>query len=245
VPVASELLTTWEMGQSAGLARRALLLHALVHPSADADQLLGVPIGVRDAELFTMRKALFGPQMEVRLRCAGCEEEIEFELNTDEIAEADPAQRDPVQIEVADWVVLFRLPTAGDLAAATTTAGSGTAAQARRTLLARCVLEATRAGEPASADDLPELVQREVADAAGRADPCADVRLDAPCPECGHHTKAELDIVSFLWSELDAWARGVLLDVHLLASSYGWSEPEVLALSPHRRRYYLELAGHV
>ena len=44
---------------------------------------------------------------------------------------------------------------------------------------------------------------------------------------------------------LDAWARATLLDVHLLATAYGWSEPEVLALSALRRRYYLELSGHV
>ena len=267
MPVASELLATWEMGQSAGDARRALLLHALARPSADPDQLLGVPVGERDAELFAMRKALFGPRMEVRLSCAGCAEEIEFALDTDEISAVGPARRDPIRVEVEEWEVLFRLPTPADLTAAAATAasdgasdgasdadadGEGAAdvggravAAARRTLLSRCVVEATRAGRPAAAGELPEPVQRAVAAAAERADPGADVRLDAPCPECGHHTKVELDIVSFLWSELDAWARGVLLDVHLLAISYGWTEPDVLALSPLRRRYYLELAGHV
>jgi hypothetical protein len=251
VPVASELLAAWEMGQSTGDARRALLLHALARPSADPDQLLAVPVGERDIELFAMRKALFGARMEVRLSCAGCGEEIEFALDTDEIAatrpEAGPARRDPdpIRVQKGDWEVSFRLPTPGDLAAAGAAGGStGTALAARRMLLSRCVVEATRAGRPAAADELPEHVQREVAAAAERADPGADVRLDAPCPDCGHHTRAELDIVSFLWSELDTWVRGVLLDVHLLASSYGWTEPEVLALTPLRRRYYLELAGH-
>jgi hypothetical protein len=77
-----------------------------------------------------------------------------------------------------------------------------------------------------------------------QADPDADLQLDAPCPACGHHTSAVVDAASFLWAELDAWARGTLVEVHLLASTYGWTEPEVLSLSPRRRRHYLELAGH-
>ena len=88
-------------------------------------------------------------------------------------------------------------------------------------------------------------VQRRIAEAVEAADPGADLTLDVACPECGGATRAELDIASYLWTELDAWARDVLLDVHLLATAYGWSEPEILALSPTRRRYYLELCADV
>jgi hypothetical protein len=111
-------------------------------------------------------------------------------------------------------------------------------------LLRRCVLDATRDGAPADAADLPDGVQARITEVCAEADPRADVRLDLPCPGCGHRTKALLDIAAALWAELDGWARGILLDVHLLASAYGWTEPDVLALSPLRRRYYLELAGH-
>ncbi|MDF3150290.1 hypothetical protein PBV88_56420, partial [Streptomyces sp. T21Q-yed] len=88
-------------------------------------------------------------------------------------------------------------------------------------------------------------VQRRIAEAVEAADPGADVTLNIACAECGEATRAELDIASYLWTELDAWARDLLLDVHLLATSYGWSEPEILALSPLRRRYYLELCADV
>jgi hypothetical protein len=103
---------------------------------------------------------------------------------------------------------------------------------------------ATRAGRPVAADQLPPEVQARVAQASSEADPRADIQLNLSCPECAARTRAVLDVGSALWLELDAWARGTLLDVYLLASSFGWSEPEVLALSPLRRRYYLELAGH-
>ena len=52
-----------------------------------------------------------------------------------------------------------------------------------------------------------------------------------------------LDIGSFVWHELTAWAQRAMDDVHVLARAYGWSESEVLALSAWRRQRYVELAG--
>jgi hypothetical protein len=75
------------------------------------------------------------------------------------------------------------------------------------------------------------------------ADPQADVQLDLSCPACRHRWLAVFDIVSFLWSEIDASARRTLQDVHRLATAYGWREPDILALTPWRRQVYLEMAG--
>ena len=75
------------------------------------------------------------------------------------------------------------------------------------------------------------------------ADPQADVRLAVTCPSCGTGWEVPFDAGSFLWSEVEAWARRTLLEVHQLAAAYGWSEAEVLALGPRRRQAYLELVG--
>lgn len=96
------------------------------------------------------------------------------------------------------------------------------------------VLAAGRDGHTADATALPASVQDPLASAAAEADPHADLRFDAPCPDYGHRATAVLDIASTLWAELDTWARGTLPDVHLLATSYGWSEPEILAWTPLR-----------
>jgi hypothetical protein len=48
------------------------------------------------------------------------------------------------------------------------------------------------------------------------------------------------DVGSFVWTEFSVWAQKRLEEVHLLASAYGWSEAEILELSPVRRRYYVE-----
>lgn len=144
-----------------------------------------------------------------------------------------------VRVRQGGWDVEFRLPGVADLAVA------ARAVDPRGALLARCLVSAVHDGVAVAAGDLPGPVQRRIADAVEAADPGADLALNVACPECGAATRAELDIASYLWTELDAWARDVLLDVHLLATAYGWSEPEILALSPLRRRYYLELCADV
>ncbi len=267
MPEAAELLATWEAGvglggQGDGQARRAQLLHALTRPHAEVAELLDVPLGERDTELYALRRRLFGERLDVRVGCPGCHEEMEFALDVATLVGTGGTrpQRQPLRVESGQWVVRLRLPTPGDLLAIVSKAGSeaggaagdeaggsepsGPAGGVRQVLLQRCVLEATRAGEPVGVAELPESVLERVSAAAEEADPHADVRMAAPCPECGHRLSVELDIASYLWDELDSWARSTLLDVHLLACAYGWTEPDVLALSPLRRRYYLELAGY-
>ncbi|MFF4834334.1 hypothetical protein [Streptomyces sp. NPDC001315] len=249
---AAGLLATWEAGLAEPPAGRALLLHRTARPDLDAGTLPALPVGKREADLFTLRRALFGERMQVRLACAACGEDMEFDLDTAEFARS-AAGRDEsagpgaavgpgevvVRVRSDGWDVEFRLPGVADLTAA------GRAEDPRRALLARCLVSAVHDGAAVAAGDLPGPVQRRIAEAVEAADPGADVTLNVACPECGQATRAELDIASYLWTELDAWARDLLLDVHLLATAYGWSEPEILALSPLRRRYYLELCADV
>src|SRR5436305_910057 len=61
-------------------------------------------------------------------------------------------------------------------------------------------------------------------------------------PACAHGWESSFDVDRYLWEEVHAWAIRTLQDVHILASSYGWREAEILALSQVRRQFYLELA---
>ncbi|MGI5526063.1 hypothetical protein ACQEVX_01140 [Streptomyces syringium] len=237
---AGALLAAWEAGLASDDGGRALLLHGLARPGSDAGELLAVPVGRRDAELFAVRRALFGARLEVRTDCAECGEEMEFAFDAGDMGTADDdGPGKPIRVEAGEWTVEFRLPTPADLAAVEAVPEH----RARAALLARCVLRAEHGGQDAADRPLPDHVQRRIAAASEESDPFADVTLNVACPACGKATRAELDIASYLWAELDAWARDTLLDVHLLATAYGWSEPEILALSPLRRRYYLELCA--
>ncbi|MEU9987716.1 hypothetical protein AB0E10_13080 [Streptomyces sp. NPDC048045] len=237
---AAGLLAAWEAGLAEAPAGRALLLHRTARPDLDAAALPALPVGERESDLFALRRALFGERMQVRLECRACEADMEFELDAARFARSPgPTGESAVRLTQDGWDIAFRLPSAADLTAA------ARAADPRAALLARCLVSALHEGTPQGADALPAPVQRRIAEAVEAADPGADVVLNIGCPECGTATRAELDIASYLWTELDAWARDLLLDVHLLATAYGWSEPEILALSPLRRRYYLELCADV
>jgi hypothetical protein len=51
---------------------------------------------------------------------------------------------------------------------------------------------------------------------------------------------AVCDIAAYLWQELHNWAVRVLDEVNILARAYAWREDDILALSPWRRRYYIQ-----
>jgi hypothetical protein len=74
-------------------------------------------------------------------------------------------------------------------------------------------------------------------------DPAASINLSLGCEDCGHHWLADFNIGSLLWDEIDGCARALLVEVHNLARAYGWTEQEILALSPQRRAAYLDMVG--
>ncbi|MFF2505727.1 hypothetical protein ACFVTY_20400 [Streptomyces sp. NPDC058067] len=244
---AGDLLATWEAGIGRDGPGRALLLHRAARPELDGDSeaLLALPVGAREADLFALRRTLFGERMQVRVDCTACGADMEFDLDAGEFARSlRPPDQPVVRLTEGGLDIAFRVPTVADLSAAARHPDAALSADgARRALLDRCVVSAERDGDAVSVDALPPSVQRKIAEAAEAVDPAADVTLSINCPECAAATRAELDIASYLWTELDAWARDVLLDVHLLATAYGWTEPDILALSPLRRRYYLELCA--
>ena len=72
--------------------------------------------------------------------------------------------------------------------------------------------------------------------------PGASLRFALQCPDCGKGWNAPLDPVDLLWRELRHRAEQLLGEVTLLARSWGWSERDILRLSPVRRAAYLQLA---
>jgi hypothetical protein len=234
----AQLLAIWEAGLPQHHSGRALLLHRAARPEVADEELRSSAIGERAADLLLLRRKLFGERLQVLIECSACAEAMEFDLDVDRLSER-PSEYE-LQVCADGYLVEFRLPTVADLEVA----AAGTTAEERRLrLLSRCTLSAVHDGEQVGCEALPERVQRRMAELAEQADPAADLTLSVSCPQCGHTTPSALDIASYLWAELDSWARDVLLDVHLLASAYGWTEPSILALSPLRRRYYLELCA--
>ena len=249
---AATLLSAWERGGAEPPLRRALLLLEAAYPERPAAAWAELPVGRRDASLLDVREAAFGPRLECVVACPACGELLELACDVAELRAAPAAPDDaPLVVRHDGREGAFRLPTTRDLLAVLEEgAGAHARAHARaqdgaRRLLARC-LEPTAESPDADAGglavaELPEPVLAEIGARMEAADPQASVRLSLTCPVCAHASERPFDIVAYLWTEVDAWARRTLAEVHALAAAYGWSEGEILALSARRRQLYLEL----
>jgi hypothetical protein len=233
-----EVLALWEHGCGQSRLRQASLWLArwLDQPVEEVSRL---SIGQRDFALLNLRAALFGREMAGLTVCPACHESVELRLNTDELASAPSNEDGEALVVVHDgYEARFRLPTSLDLGGLPADVDP---AASRQCLLERCLLGVRRGEAEFPCQELPEAVVTAIANRMAEADPLADIQLTINCPKCRHRWEVPLDIVSFLWSELDAWAGRSLTEVHLLASAYGWSEHDILALSPARRQFYLRL----
>jgi hypothetical protein len=203
------------------------------------DALAHFSIGQRDTLLLTLHERIFGPRLASLAICSGCGEQLELAFDAADIRAAPEVEPDEAMwLSIGDYEVRFRLPNSLDLAAV---AGSSDPCATRTRLLERCTLAARHGDEATSADQLPGEVVAAMVEQMAKVDPQADIRLRLTCPECGQQWQATLDVLSYVWTELDAWAHRMLREVHVLALAYHWREVDILAMSPWRRRYYLEM----
>jgi hypothetical protein len=236
-PSASAMLGAWERGLDQVPVERGLTLLALGCPESTAEALAELSIGERDRRLLALREALFGPRMTGLISCAACGEPLELDFTVAELCAAPKPDVDGLAVCGEDYAVELRLPDSRDLLAC----AAGDPAEAASVLLRHCVVSARFREEPAAAEDLPAFLVAEAARRLSEADPQAEMRFALACASCGHEWHAPFDIVPFLWTELEAWAGRLLQDVHALASAYGWTESDILALGPARRQQYLRM----
>ncbi len=237
------VLELWERGRSAGAHTRALLLLEAARPELSSHERAELALGRRDGALLDLRAATFGQCAPSCVACPQCGEEMEFEIDLTRIRVPAPDEGlGPFRLVRDPFTVTFRLPSSADLQAAAMQAGGG-ALEVRALLLARIVLGAERAGDRVAAAALPEPIVEAIEQELERLDPQADVRFAQACPACAHRFTAPFDIGAYLWHELDVHARRLLQEVDALARAYGWSEPQILALSGPRRASYLALCG--
>jgi hypothetical protein len=235
-PTAIEALAVWERGQARGPAQRGLELLALAHPDATIDALADLSIGARNAVLLVLYDAMFGSHIEGCADCPACAEPMETSFAVADLVSSVRGDGVP-QLSVGNYRVGLRLLTSRDLIAA----AEAKPEDRRGALFARCVVSAHVKGEELAAAALPPDVVQAAARTLSDADPQADIQLSLSCAACGHRWAAPFDILHFLWTKLEAWAKRQLREIHVLASAYGWREAEILALSPLRRAHYLEL----
>jgi len=238
----NELLQAWERSLAEPPIRRALNLLATADPDLTYEQLQLLPIGQRDGRLIALRETLFGSLMTCLIACPQCGERLEITLDSGQF-QALPsisAAQDVHTLSSGQYEIKFRLPNSVDMQAI---ADLPEPDQARRELFEHCVKEVTCDGALLATVDVPEEILGVTASEMAVLDPLADIQIEMVCPACSRQWMAAFDIVSYLWDEINAWATRTLHEVHQLASAYGWREADILALSPMRRQFYLEMIG--
>ncbi|WOJ90450.1 hypothetical protein RZS28_03905 [Methylocapsa polymorpha] len=238
----AEMVRAYEDGLGASLGERGLILLRLVFPDETEASRASTPVGRRDAALLDLFSRMFGGVAEALTDCPRCGEKIEMEVPLDAIrapAPTDESTRFTLTIDGGQ--IVYRLPNAGDLAALGAAKELGDVETARRALVRRCFV-AKEDRSDLSEHDIERLAAA-MSESVAKADPQAQVLLELDCPSCAARWSAPFDIVEFLWRRMEARVSVLLREVHVIASSYGWTEDEILALSPFRRRRYLELIG--
>lgn len=244
----SDLLFIWEQGLEQGLIRFGLLLLKAAFPDCTIKDLERLPIGRRDGLLLQIHEQIMGPNLAGLADCPNCGETMELNLSISDIQiESEPEisasnslsiNESGYEIKAPGYVVGFRLADSTDQEAILHFKDP---AKARTEILRRCIWRARFDDEDIEAIKLPAQITDLIAENMARIDPQADVLLKIRCTSCNHEWDCIFDISSFLWKELDRWSHKILLEVHTIAQSYGWTEAQILSLSPWRRRHYLEM----
>lgn len=236
----SQLLRLWELGPTQPPLQWALTLLATAWSDTTADAIADLSIGQRNHRLLRLRAATFGQPLACFATCPRCGETVELAFDVADIT-VDPGPEPPrsVFVQCAPYEVEAYIPTTRDVLAA----WGGDVETIRQRLLDRCIATAQTNGEPVAAGDLPDEIMAAIVSRIAEADAQAEIRLSLTCPACGGAWEELFDILSYFWSEIDAWAHRLLRDVHDLASAYGWREADILEMSSVRRRRYLEMVG--
>jgi hypothetical protein len=193
-----------------------ILDRALDGDGSSADR----PLSWRIAALLGVWRETSRIDPEFHVVCPSCEEELELSLPLAELLVEIWSWELPSVVTVGPDDVEMRLPTGSDL---------------ERWALSEDDTVMTDLG---LANRTPaEVVER----ALSEADPLVDFALNAECPECGQRLSTPIDLEAEALYGLETARNDILREVHRLALAYSWTEDQVLAIPPDRRRQYLRL----
>lgn len=240
---AARMLDIWEQGLHQPWLQRSLILLAAACPEMETEDLLKLSIGQRDQRLLLLRERLFGSRLMNTAVCPECSERVEWENRIPDFSlpsTQSESVSDEFDVKIETYHFRLRLPNSLDLARVISCDDTK---EAQKQLLKRCILKAECEDETCAIDQLPDHILQEIDHRLEILDPQAEIRIHLHCPECSHSWDVIFDITIFLWDELNNWAERTLLMIHRLAGSYGWTEKDILSLSPLRRQIYLGMLG--
>jgi hypothetical protein len=170
--------------------------------------------------------------------CARCGEQFDFAVRFSELPVKEAGEGYPfVQVSTSRGNARWRVPTGADQKAV---AAVSAELDAVRLLVARCLVEISGPDAGPTAEwvaDLSSEDVREVEAAIEAVAPEVTTAVQAVCIACGQVNQVAVDPYLCLQRS----QVGISVDIHTIASTYHWSEAEILALPKRRRQRYLQL----
>lgn len=235
----AELLDTWERFNRSSPVKKALSLLKVACSDGDPADPALLNIGERDLRLLQLREWMFGTSMVNISSCPACRERLEWITPVAALRYPPPPGNDaPLSFKYRDYDISFRLPNTYDLSQIQQINNTELAT---KKILTACITGTSRNGCVCDPTDLPEDVLHALDERLAEEDPQANIQMNLHCPHCSHEWQSRFDIVSYLWTEIDHWAKNMLHDVAILASAFGWSERDILTMTPDRRQLYLQI----
>ena len=184
-------------------------------------------------ELVSMSEEM--PAFTVPLQCdrPGCSALLEVALRPDAMPEAPEASA-RFAVSLPDGAEVVVRPPIGADQRSWRSRQYGSRDEAVAAMLESLVIE----GHVAASD---RAAVSAIASAMAEHDPLVAFTITYACPDCGTSREVAIDLERIALDRLVRLQRALVHDVHVLASAYGWTEAEVLAVSPRRRAQYRAL----
>lgn len=237
----TKLLSLWEEGLGNSPLLFSLTLLCETYPGINPSGALLLSIGKRDSLLLKLRRRIFGTHFSGLSDCPLCNEhgEWEFHFDTFGLSETLNLEEDEeYEFKQEGYRITFRLPNTNDLVVGLDEKATG---DSYRSILSRCILNISHKRKSKGFEELPDRIINGLSEQMNMNDAIADIRISLTCPQCAHQYEVVFDIISYLWKEVNVWASHLIHEIGVLAFNFGWSEAQILNLSPVKRQMYLEM----
>jgi hypothetical protein len=217
----------------------AVLSRVASDPRGGQIRWLELPAVDLGAAALLIRAAWLGDRISTDTNCpaVGCSERIDVAFRiSDYLAHHRPGRFRGLADGEGGWLglagaeVLFRIPTIGDLLAASLEPDGAS------WLNEHCIRPGGVQG----------TVVRRIDRALGVIAPRLDGEVGGRCPACGHVVELFFDPLGYVLAELRDASAGLYGEVHELALAYHWPEQAILTLArPRRQRYVAMVRGEL
>ncbi len=175
------------------------------------------------------------PPLALLQPCGSCAEALEIDIEIGMFERPEPII-DFIWSPIPDCSLRVALPMGSDQLA---WSHGGLSLNA----MARALVREINGAPPPAGWEIPDQWIYGLAAELEQRDPLTALEIQTACPACGAPARIAIDLEAELLARLHARQRGMLNDIHQLASAYHWSEARILELPAWRRRYYLAQLG--